>query len=459
MTSAAPDGPPTGAATLRGARAALSREMLAAAEAIVDLLDGRRLPDALSARTASLPAASRAPARDMAYLTVRRLGRLQALAARLNGRKPLPRVAALQLVALAQLLEPLRPEAIVVDQAVAAARSLSRGPGGSSAGFLNATLRRFLRERDVLLAQVLADPAARHDHPAWWLRRLADAWPQDWEAIAESGNVQAPLVLRVNRRVTDVDACEARLAAAGLATRRVGPEALVLERALPVEAIPGFAEGEVSVQDAGAQMAAHLLDLAPGQRVLDACAAPGGKTCHLLELADVEVLALDVDPARCARIEDNLARCRLPVAPAAVRVLAADAARPADWWDGRPFDRILVDAPCSASGIVRRHPDIRWLRRRGDIATLAAQQRQMLEALWPLLRTGGKLLYVTCSVFPDEGDAVVGRFVQTHPDCVRLPLDWAWPGGRREPVAQLLPRSGATREHDGFFYACLTKRQ
>jgi len=443
----------------RADRATLSREMLAAAEAITDLLAGHRLPDALTARTASLPPASRAPARDMAYLAVRRLGRLQVLAARLNSRKPLPRMAALQLVALAQLLEPLRPAAIIVDQAVAAARSLSRGPGGSAAGFLNATLRRFLRERDTLLASVLQDPVARHDHPAWWLRLLADAWPRDWEAIADSGNIQAPLVLRVNRRLTDVDACAARLAAAGIATRRVGPEALALERGLPVEAIPGFADGEVSVQDAGAQMAAHLLDLAPGQRVLDACAAPGGKACHILELADVQVLALDVDRARCTRIEDNLARCRLPVTPATVRVLQADAARPSDWWDGEPFDRILVDAPCSASGIVRRHPDIRWLRRRGDIATLVVQQRQLLEALWPLLRPGGKLLYVTCSVFPDEGDAVVGRFIQAHPDCVRLPLDWIWSDDRREPVAQLLPQSGATREHDGFFYACLTKRQ
>ncbi len=446
-------------ATASRDRAPLSREMLAAAEALGDLLAGHRLPDALDARTAALAPASRAPARDMAYHAVRRLGRLQALAARLNARRPMPRLAALQLVALAQLLDPVRPAAIVVDQAVAAARSLSRGPGGAAAGFLNATLRRFGRERDALLAATDADPVARFEHPAWWLELLQRAWPDDWRAIAESGNVQAPLVLRVNRRRTTPEAAAARLAGAGLANRPVGPEALALERAVPVDAIPGFAAGEVSVQDAGAQLAARLLDVADGQRVLDACAAPGGKTAHLLELADVDLLALDVDAARCRRTEDTLHRLGLPAGRGRVEVRAADAARPEGWWDGRPFDRILLDAPCSASGIVRRHPDVRWLRRRGDLATLVMQQQRLLGALWPLLAPGGKLLYVTCSVFPDEGEAVVDRFAAGRTDCVRTPLDWVWPDGRSESVAQLLPQSGATREHDGFFYACLTKRQ
>jgi len=440
-------------------RAPLSREMLAAAEAVCDLLAGHRLPDALDARTASLPPTSRAPARDMAYQTVRRLGRLQAIAARLNARRPMPRLGALQLVALAQLLDPMRPAAVVVDQAVAGARSLSRGPGPSAAGFLNATLRRFGREREALLAAVLEEPSARYDHPAWWLQALAEAWPNDWQRIAESGNLQAPLVLRVNRRRISVEAAAEQLARAGLPSRRVGPDALALDRAVPVEALPGFVRGELTVQDAGAQLAAHLLDISAGQRILDACAAPGGKTGHLLELADVEVLALDVDPVRCARIEAGLVRLGLPSAGGAVSVRVGDACRPDTWWDGRPFDRILLDAPCSASGIVRRHPDVRWLRRRGDIATLAIRQGRMLEALWPLLGAGGKFLYVTCSVFPDEGEAVIERFAAGRTDCVRLPLDWVWPDGRREPVAQLLPQTGATREHDGFFYACLTKRQ
>jgi 16S rRNA (cytosine967-C5)-methyltransferase len=441
-------------------RAPLSREMLAAAEAILDLQEGRRLPDALDARTATLPVPSRAPVRDMAYGTVREFGRLQALAARLNSRRPMPRLGALQAVALAQLIAPIRHAAVIVDQAVVAARSLSRGPSGGAAGFINATLRRFDRDRERLLAEVDRDDAARLNYPEWWLSLLRRAYPDDWQAIAEAGNRRAPLTLRVNRRRVEPEAMLQRLAAAGIDARRVGPEAIALADALPVERIPGFAEGAVSVQDAGAQMAAHLLDLAPGQRVLDACAAPGGKAGHILSLASVDLLALDIDPDRCLRIGQNLQReglLDMPDAP--VRVLAADAARPVDWWDGRPFDRILLDAPCTASGIVRRHPDVRWLRRRGDLATLVARQRELLEALWPLLLAGGKLLYATCSVFPEEGEGVVERFCRDRPDCLRQPLHWVHPDGMRQAVSQLLPRSEASREHDGFFYACLSKRQ
>jgi hypothetical protein len=267
--------------------------MLAAAQAVADLLTGHRLPDALDARTASLPASSRAPARDMAYQTVRALGRLRALTARLNGRDPLPAMAALQWVALTQLLDPIRPAAVIVDQAVSAARTLSRSPAGA-ASFLNATLRRFGRERDALLAEIADDRVVRYEHPEWGLDRLAQDYPDDWQAIAQAGNRHAPLVLRVNLQRIDLAACAARLAQAGIATRVVGPQALALERAVPVEAIPGFAQGEVSVQDAGAQMAARLLDLADGQRVLDACAAPGGKSCHILELARVDLLPQDL---------------------------------------------------------------------------------------------------------------------------------------------------------------------
>jgi 16S rRNA (cytosine967-C5)-methyltransferase len=442
-------------------RATLAREMLAAAEAVSDLLDGRRLPDALDARTLSLPAPSRPPARDMAYTAVRQLARLQALAARLNGRRPTPRLAALQAVALAQLTDPMRADAVVVDQAVAAARSMSRGPAGGSAGFMNATLRRFLRERDALLAEVDRDDAVRLNYPAWWLELLRQAYPSDWRAIAEAGNARAPLTLRVNRRRTTPEAVLAALAAAGFGATRAGaeaPEALMLDKAVPVERIPGFAAGEVSVQDAGAQLAAHLLELAPGQRVLDACAAPGGKACHILTLADVELLAIDVDAARCARIDANLDREGLRALPnASVRVAAADALRPGDWWDGRPFDRILLDAPCTASGILRRHPDVRWLRRRGDLATLAARQRELLEALWPLVGPGGKLLYATCSVFPEEGERQVDRFCRSRADCQRQPLTWPGPDGQPRPISQLLPGGGAPPGHDGFFYALLTK--
>lgn len=443
-------------------RAALADEMCVAARALADMAAGERLPDALQRHAPALPAASRAPARDMAYQAVRRFGRLQALAAQLNRQPPRPPMQALQWVALAQLLEPMRAEAIVVDQAVLAAHRLAQSPGRSSgpANFLNATLRRFLRERDALLAATDADPQARFDHPDWWVQRLRQDWPQHWGAIIEQSNRQAPLVLRVNRRRTDPLAYAQRLTDAGMASRRLGPHALALEQAVPVEQIPGFAQGDVSVQDAGAQLAAEWLDLADGQRVLDACAAPGGKSCHILECADVDLLALDVDAARCARITANLERCQLPSPDArgSVTVRTADASRPDTWWDGRAFDRILLDAPCSASGIVRRHPDARWLRRRGDLTTLAHQQSRMLAALWPLLTPGGKLLFVTCSVFAQEGEAVIAAFLRQQADAIRQPLEWVWQDGTRETIGQLLPRSDPDRDHDGFFFALLTRR-
>jgi 16S rRNA (cytosine967-C5)-methyltransferase len=444
------------------ARAALADEMCAAARALADMAGGERLPDALQRHASTLPIASRAPARDMAYQTVRRFGRLQALAAQLNRQPPRQPIQALQWVALAQLLEPMRAEAIVVDQAVLAAHRLATEPGRSSgpANFLNATLRRFLRERDALWRVTDSDPQALFDHPDWWLQRLRQDWPQHWESIVEVSNRQAPLTLRVNRRRTDLSDYARRLSEAGMPSRRLGPHALALEQALPVELIPGFAQGEVSVQDAGAQLAAELLDLVDGQRVLDACAAPGGKSSHILECADVELLAVDVDAARCTRITANLERCQLPQAhsrgSATVRV--ADAARPDTWWDGRPFDRILLDAPCSASGIVRRHPDARWLRRRGDLTTLAQQQSRILAALWPLLTPGGKLLFVTCSVFAQEGEAVIAAFLRQQADAHRQSLPWVWPDGTRETIGQLLPRSDPDRDHDGFFYALLTRR-
>jgi 16S rRNA (cytosine967-C5)-methyltransferase len=250
------------------------------------------------------------------------------------------------------------------------------------------------------------------------------------------------MALRVNRRRVAVDDYAAALARAGIAARRSGVAGLVLETPSPVERIPGFAAGEVSVQDLGAQRAAHCLDLRDGQRVLDACAAPGGKTAHILELADVALTALDVDATRAARIAPNLERLGLHVT-----TKIGDAAQPATWWDGLPFDRILADVPCSASGIVRRHPDIKWLRRPGDLAGFAVRQHDMLAALWRLLAPGGKLLYVTCSVFAQENDDVVAAFAATEPSARRLPP----PDG--EP-AQWLPDA----QHDGFFYAVIEKQ-
>lgn len=436
-------------------RAPLGDEMLAAARALAGVEAGRRLPDALDEVCASLPLASRGPARDMAYRSVRALGLLRGLSSLLNARRPDPQVLALQWVALEQLLAADRADAIVVDQAVGALRRAGPGPG-AAAGFLNATLRRFGREREALLARARSDPEARHNLPRWWIDALRKAWPDRWEAIIDAGNTQAPMVLRVNERRIRRDAFRAQLLAAGMESRVLGPQALALTHALPVNAIPGFDEGWWSVQDAGAQMSAPLLGAIDGERVLDACAAPGGKTGHLLERAAIRLTALDIDPARCQRIEDNLTRLGL-LGPA-VEVRAADAAQPEQWWDGEPYDRILLDAPCSASGILRRHPDARWLRRRGDLATLTQAQHRLLEALWPLLRPGGTLLYVTCSVFPEEGEQMIQAFLKRHPDALREPLFWAWPDGSSDQVAQLFPSDLPPHEHDGFFHARLSRR-
>lgn len=407
----------------------------------------------------ALDAASRAAIRDIAYDTCRRLGLVRELARLVNSRAPAPRLAALQWVALAQLIDPLRAEAVIVDQAVAAASAGSGGP--AAAGFLNATLRRFLRERDALLAAACRSEEARWNYPRWWIAQLRAEQPRAWQAILAAGNAPPPMTLRVNLRRGSLEDYLAELARDGRGARRVGPAALVLDEACAVDALPGWRDGRVTVQDAGAQLAAPLLDPQPGERVLDACAGPGGKTTHLLELADCRVTALDVGEARLRPVRENLARLGLGQAGAAghpVRVVAGDARRPEDWWDGAPYDRILVDAPCTASGIVRRHPDIRWLRRRSDLATLSRQQGEILRALWPLLRPGGKLLFATCSVFRAEGESVVDHFLAECREAKRLALGWRFDGDAAEPVSQLFPVAGPKRDHDGFFYALLEKR-
>ena len=415
--------------------------------------------DAAAASGAALGAASCAAIRDIAYDTCRQFGLVRELARLINSRPPPARLAALQWVALAQLIDPLRADGIIVDQAVAAARL---EPGGAAvAGFLNATLRRFLREREALLAAARRNDEARWNFPAWWIAQLRGEYPQAWQSILEVGNSPPPMTLRVNPRRGSVEQYLALLAGAGRGARRVGPQALVLDAACAVESLPGWRDGRVSVQDAGAQLAAPLLDPQSGERVLDACAGPGGKTTHLLELADCRVTALDVGEARLRPVRENLARLGLgqaggPGHPASV--LAGDALRPAHWWDGIAYDRILVDAPCTASGIVRRHPDIRWLRRRSDLATLSRQQGEILRALWPLLRPGGKLLFATCSVFRAEGEQVIDHLLSERRDAKRLELSWRFEADAAEPVSQLLPVAQPGRDHDGFFYALLEKR-
>lgn len=394
---------------------------------------GRSLTEALLQISAEVVAA-RAAAQDIAYGVLRCHGRGEFILGRLMTR-PLTHAETQALLLAALYRLETRPDAahMVVDQAVAAAGELA---GGALKGVVNGVLRNFLRQRDVLLAEVAKDDVARHQHPAWWLARLRRGYRDGWERIVEAGNSPPPMTLRVNTRQVSVGDYRASLLAAGVEAEPVGSAGLILAKPMGVDLLPGFAAGWISVQDAGAQRAAELLDPVPGARVLDACAAPGGKTAHLLERADVDVLALDIDAARTRRIEDNLRRLGL-----AARVKAADCLAVGQWWDGRPFDAILADVPCSASGVVRRHPDIKALRRESDIRRLVHTQAAILDALWPLLKPGGKLLYATCSVFVEENAAQIDAFLVRRPDARRL-VEEQW-----------LP----DRKNDGFYYALLRK--
>jgi 16S rRNA (cytosine967-C5)-methyltransferase len=313
-------------------------------------------------------------------------------------------------------------------------------------GLVNAVLRR-IATMDLTQDDPVWPRAARHDHPEWLLDALAAAWPDQWLAIVEAGNARPPMTLRA---AGSRETARARLTAEGIESipGQLADSALYLDTPRDVTQLPGFAEGRLSVQDEGAQLAAPLLGAETGEHVLDACAAPGGKSLHLAQhTAGVDLVALDIDPRRCARIRENLDR-----AGASTQVIAADASHPDGWWDGRPFDRILLDAPCTASGILRRQPDVRLLRRRDDVAKLARIQRSLLDALWPLLRAGGTLVYCTCSVLPEEGEQVVQGFLDTHPDAVVSTIEADW-GILRGPGRQLLP---TVDRHDGFYYARLT---
>lgn len=446
--------------------ATLAAQLRQTARCVQAVEQGRSLTEVMP----QVPGELRPGVQALTFHVLRELGTARAVVARLAQRKPDPAVAALLCCAVVLLLTDAMPEPhsegppaarsggfqyaahTVVNQAVEAARqdrSTQR-----QAAFVNACLRRFLREREDLLASVRDEPPTRWNHPTWWVQRVQRDHPEHWQAILQANNQPGPMALRINRRQTDRDRYQAVLQAQGLHSSPAGSDGLVLESAQPVERLPGFAQGHCSVQDMAAQMAAGLLldgrEWGPKDRVLDACAAPGGKTAHLLERADMELLALDVDPRRCTRIHDNLHRLGLTA-----EVRAADAAKPTEWWDGRLFDAILLDAPCTASGIVRRHPDVRWLRRASDVDQLVAIQRQLLEALWPLLKPGGRLLYCTCSVFKAEGQDQVQAFLERHTDARMLPC-----------VGHLLPGLAGSKVEfndnppggtDGFFYARIDK--
>jgi len=359
-----------------------------------------------------------------------------------------PQVHALAVLGLVQLDVLHLPEYAAVAATVDAARAL-RKP--KFAGLINALLRRWLRERENLTARLDADPVTRSAHPSWLLDALRADWPEAVDAIVTANNMQAPLWLRINRRRARRDDLLDRLKSVEIEARADGrlEHAVVLPNSTDVTRLPGYAEGEFSVQDGAAQFAAALLGLADGQRVLDACAAPGGKSAHILESANVQLTALDSDSRRLARIEENLTRLGV-----AAEVRAGDAGEPAGWWDGRAYDRILIDAPCSATGIVRRQPDIKLHRRDSDIPRLAAAQSRILDALWPLLARGGRLVYATCSVLADENARQISRLIDRCGDA-RLSAD-APEGWHRPPAggAQNLPGEGGM---DGFYYAVLEK--
>ena len=410
----------------------LAFALLQASRIVTAVFGGQSLADGLIGRVEPV---ARPAVQDIVYGTLRAFGRGDFFLSRLLER-PLAsdEVRALLLVAIYRL--ETRPDAThtVVDQAVSAAGEVA---GGNFRALVNGVLRNFLRQQAVLTANFATDPMASAMHPDWWLAQLQAAYPQDWPAIIAAGNLPPPMGLRVNTRRVSRDDYIMKLAAEGIAGRPVGESGLVLDKPVPVDALPGFADGLVSVQDPGAQMAATLLDPAPGSRVLDACAAPGGKTAHLLERGDVDVLALDLKPSRCRRIAETLARLGL-----SAEIQDADCAKLTSWWGGRPFDAVLADVPCTASGVVRRNPDAKWLRREADIASFAAAQARILDPLWQVVRPGGKLLYVTCSVFPAENGEQIGRFLARQPQALRCHEE------------QLLP----TAEHDGFFYCLLEKR-
>lgn len=419
----------------------LGYALLTSAELIAEVVGGTALTDALArlwAAHPATPAGVRGAILDLTYSTLRDYGRQDFILGKLL-QKPLPEpVQSLLRVALHRLA--VRPDTAhtVVDQAVSAASNLI---GGKFKGVANGVLRNALRQAGELAQAADADMVAEHRHPPWWIRRLKNQYPQKWRAILAAGNTHPPMALRVNPLRASDDEVLADFAAAGITVKRLAAGTLLLDQPLSVSRLPGFAEGCLSVQDAGAQHAARYLDLDDGQRVLDACAAPGGKSAHILETADVALTALDSSPVRAQRISENLARLGL-----AAEVKASDCRKLDAWWDGRPFERILADVPCSASGVVRRNPDIKWLRRSDDIPRFAAQQAEILEALWQTLAPGGKMLYATCSVFAEENGDQITAFAARHPDCRRLPI-----AGQLD--CQYLPCA----EHDGFFYALLEK--
>jgi len=441
------------------ARGQSTGERLAhAARVVAAVVDrGTALDEALISVASGINAADRRAVQAVAFGTVRwhlRLERWMTLLLARPAQVPQPLIRALLRVGLHQLGYSSHPPHAIVNESVEAARLL-RQP--RAAGLINAVLRRFGREREAICARADEDPESRYAHPAWLIERIRADWPVDAERIFAANNEPAPMWLRVNSRRLTRAAYLDLLAAKGLgaAAGESCPDAVRLATPMEIDQLPGFAAGDVSVQDAAAQLAAPLLDARSGMRVLDACAAPGGKTCHILErTADLgELLALDRSRERLVQVDENLRRLDLKA-----KVVVGEVARPSDWWDGVAFDRILLDVSCSATGVIRRHPDIKLLRRASDVDSLSREQASLLVTLWPLLAPGGRLLYATCSVLRDENQRVIGAFLEERSDAFEaaVPRDLKMTGIRSpgEPGLQILPGAAGM---DGFYYACLER--
>ncbi len=426
----------------------------AAAKVVFEVVaHGHSLSTALPKWQPRIEPRDRALLQELVYGVLRWYGRLDAVLSQLL-RKPFKRkdgdLHALLLVGLYQLLYLRVPDHAAVSATVSGTKGLGKG---WAKNLCNAVLRRFQRESETLLATADREKSARYAHPDWLLKMLQAAYPDGWQALLQANNARPPMTLRINRHQVARQAYLQQLQQQGIGAHAApfSDVGITLDTAVDVAQLPGFDSGRVSVQDGAAQLAAPLLDLQPGQRVLDACAAPGGKTAHLLErgVGLDSLLAIDEDAQRVERLRETLARLQLTA-----QVRCGDAAAPQQWWDGKAFDRILLDAPCSATGVIRRHPDIKQLRRRADIEALVVLQQRILAALWPLLAPGGKLLYVTCSVLPQENHQQLQSFLARHPDAVEQPIDATW-GLKREVGRQILP---GENDMDGFYYASICKR-
>ena len=426
-----------------------------AANAVNQVLSGRNLTLALPAALAAFPNATpqqRGAAQDLSYGTLRFYGEIDAYLSQLL-EKPLTddRIHTLLLVAVYQLLHDKADAFTVVNQAVYAVSELKRPvPKSWAKGLVNAILRNFLRQKDQLAKILPSSEVATYSYPQWWIDKLKTQYPDHWQSILQTGNAHPPMTLRVNTQKISIADYMQLLTRQDIEATHIGGQAVTLTRPQPVEKIPGFTDGIVSVQDYGAQLAAYLLDLKPDFKVLDACCAPGGKTGHVLELANVALTSLDSDEARLQRVQSNLDRLAF-----SANLVVGDASS-TSWWDGQSFDRILADVPCTASGIVRRHVDIKWLRREADIASFAAQQAKILPSLWQMLAKGGKLLYVTCSVFNEENQAQVDKFLLNNTDATQLPFELP-ENHPQSSITQLNGQLIPSTAHDGFYYALLQK--